>query len=322
MILRQASWHLSHAVEVSYKRHAAKFDRIFDLLIGKDVRSGNRLLGQVLHECALDKLLQLASGVCNHWKGWRKQEREEILCKVVRRENRRHIVHREDLLKANVFEYIPEDISVWFRITFRRLDIFPQVVEPERWRLLKILFQLDPDVFSFLRCERSQVDYASSKKNTVTENSFASRFDIRKLLINTILVLPDVLLNCLCAHVRDLGLFNLATQLVCDLLVCFVHQSQLLQLILLYSYRILSVIYCKYVRINLHLDLLDPEVCRCHSVLDIKFVVQLFEVIVQNDSQLGTCFLFLVVGSVASLLDELIESSEGFFIERHSTPFT
>ena len=98
MILRQASWHLSHAVEVSDKRHAAEFDRIFDLFIGKDVRSGNRLLGHVLHECALDKLLQLASGVCNHWKGWCKQEREEILCKVVRRENSRHIVHREDLL--------------------------------------------------------------------------------------------------------------------------------------------------------------------------------------------------------------------------------
>ena len=102
----------------------------------------------------------------------------------------------------------------------------------------------------------------------------------------------------------------------------FVHHSQLLQLVLLHSDRILGVIYCKYVRVNLHFDLLDPEVSRCHSVLDIEFVVQLFEVIVQDDGQLGACFLFLVVGSVALLLDELIESSEGFFIERHSTSLT
>ena len=94
------------------------------------------------------------------------------------------------------------------------------------------------------------------------------------------------------------------------------------KLLLLHLDGLFGIVDCKYVRIDLHLNLLDSEIGRGHRIFDVKLVEKLLEVVKEYGCELRSRLVLLVVSCVVLLHYELMESSERFFVKITPSPLT
>ena len=211
---------------------------------------------------------------------------------------------------------MPEYVPLRLHITFLWLDRLPQEVELDRLHLsLEELADTIPAFLALLRRKWPQVDHRGSHEHRVTQQGLHSVVEIRELLLDAARVRPDVLLDGLGAHVRDLSLLDLTAQDFGDLFLSLALFMEVSKLFLLHLDGLLRVVHGENVRVNLHLDLLDAEVGRRHRVLDVQLVVELLEVSVEVLGQLA-----VVVDAEWLALDELAQSVERLLVEGRAAP--
>ena len=117
---------------------------------------------------------------------------------------------------------MPEYVAIRLGVSLLRFHLFPEEVCFQVVSCLQSRSDFASENFTFFWREWTKVDNRRCKQNGVSEERLNPGVQVIESLLYSFSVLPNVLFDSLSAHVRDLGLLDVLTELRSNLFVLHV----------------------------------------------------------------------------------------------------